>query len=134
MFAALLHGQRGEGQVAQEQAEAAVALATEQGLVLWLALGTFYRGWALAQQGQYGEGLALMRQGQASYQATGARLGSSANLFILAEAYGQARQPEEGLRVIDEAFAVVSRNGELAWEVELWRVKGELLLAAAPGH
>ena len=66
MFAALLHGQRGEGQVAQEQAEAAVALATEQGLVLWLALGTFYRGWALAQQGQYGEGLALMRQGQAS--------------------------------------------------------------------
>ena len=43
---------------------------------------------------------------------------------------GKRGRAEEGLRVIDEAFAVVSRNGELAWEAELWRVKGELLLQA----
>jgi predicted ATPase len=69
-----------------------------------------------------------MRQGQTGYQATGARLGSTANLFILAETCGQAGQAEERLRVIDEAFAAVSRSGELAWEAELWRGKGELLL------
>ena len=82
----------------------------------------------MAQQGLYGEGIALMHRGQTGYQATGARLGSTANLFILAEACGQAGQAEEGLQVIDGAFAVVSRNGELAWEAELWRVKGELII------
>ena len=35
-----------------EQAEAAVALSTEQGFPLWAALGTSLRGWALAMQGQ----------------------------------------------------------------------------------
>jgi hypothetical protein len=34
-----------------EQAEAAVALATEQGFPLWVAYGTSLRGWALAMQG-----------------------------------------------------------------------------------
>jgi predicted ATPase len=131
-YAALLRGQRREGQAAQEQAEATMALAAEQGLVLWLALGTFYRGWALAQQGLYGEGITLMRQGQRHYQATGAQLGSSVTLCILAETCGQAGQAEAGLRVIETAFAVASRNGELAWEAELWRGKGELLCRLAP--
>jgi hypothetical protein len=32
----------------REHAEAAVALATEQGFPLWASLGTSVRGWALA--------------------------------------------------------------------------------------
>ena len=50
-----------------EQAEAAVALATEQGFPLWLAGGTILRGWALAMQGQGEEGMAQIRQGIAAY-------------------------------------------------------------------
>ena len=41
-----------------EHAEAAVALATEQGFPLWVAMGTILRGWALAMQGQGEAGLA----------------------------------------------------------------------------
>jgi predicted ATPase len=37
---------------AQEQAEALVALATEQGLPLWLTAGVVVRGWALAARGR----------------------------------------------------------------------------------
>lgn len=123
-FTAYLYNQRREGQVSQEQAEAVVTLAAEQGLRLWLALGTFYRGWALVEQGQYEEGIAGIRQGHADYQATGARVNSSRNLCVLAEAYGKVGRVAEGLQIIDEAFA----EKEPAYEAELWRVKGELAL------
>jgi predicted ATPase len=36
---------------------------------------------------------------------------------------------KEGLRVLDETFAVARHNGEEYDEVELWRAKGELTLA-----
>jgi hypothetical protein len=45
-----------------EQAEAAVALSTEQDFPLWAAWGTSLRGWALAMQGQGKEGMALLRR------------------------------------------------------------------------
>jgi tetratricopeptide (TPR) repeat protein len=41
-----------------EQAEACVALATEQGFPQWAAMGRSLRGWALALQGQGEEGMA----------------------------------------------------------------------------
>ena len=46
-FAAILHQLRRERQLAQEHADAAIALSTEHGLVLYQAMGTIVRGWAL---------------------------------------------------------------------------------------
>ncbi|HSX77531.1 MAG TPA: hypothetical protein VLQ80_03005, partial [Candidatus Saccharimonadia bacterium] len=50
-------------------------------------------------------------------------------LAHLAEAYGEVGQTEEGLTVLAEALAVVDKTGERYWEVEIHRLKGELLLA-----
>jgi predicted ATPase len=49
-------------------------------------------------------------------------------LTLLAEAYGQAGQPETGLTVLDEALTVVATTEEQWWEAEVWRLTGELLL------
>lgn len=49
-------------------------------------------------------------------------------LALLAEAYGKAGQPEEGLTVLAEALAIVDNTGERNWEAELHRRKGDLLL------
>jgi hypothetical protein len=46
-----------------EQAEAAVALSTEEGFPQLVAMGTSLRGWALAMQGQGEEGMAQLHQG-----------------------------------------------------------------------
>ena len=46
-----------------EQAEATVTLSTAQGFTQWAAMGTIFRGWVLAMQGQGEEGLAQVRQG-----------------------------------------------------------------------
>src|SRR5262249_18556018 len=91
-FAAWLHQFRREGRLAQERAEAGIALATEHGFTGFLAQGTLFRGWALAArsgepeagQGQRQEGIAQMRQGLAVWQATGAKVFRPDGLALLA--------------------------------------------------
>ncbi len=96
-FAAMLYQHRLERHTAQERSEAAIMICNEQGFAFWLALGTILRGWALAGQGQVEEGIAQMRQGMAAWRATGAGLARPYFLALLAEAYGQGGQTEEGL-------------------------------------
>src|SRR5262245_54258146 len=71
-FAAILHQLRREERMAQEYAEAAIAVSAEHGLVLYQALATTALGWALFSQGRQGEGIKLMREGLAAHEATGA--------------------------------------------------------------
>jgi predicted ATPase len=125
---ATVHQLRREEGAVQEWAEAAIALASEQRLALWLGWAGSLRGWALAQQGQGEAGIAQIRQGMETYLATGAVLDLPYMLALLAEAYGTAGQTGEGLRTIDEALAAAHRTGERYYEAELHRLKGELLL------
>jgi class 3 adenylate cyclase/predicted ATPase len=127
-WAAMLHQFRREGPAAQERAEEAIALSSEQGFQFFLAMGTIDWGWVLAEQGQREEGIAQIRQGLAAYQATGAELWQPYFLALLAEAYGKVGQTEEGLSVLAEALTMVNKNGERWWEAELYRLKGELTL------
>ena len=69
----LLHQRRREVPAVQEQAEALLALATEQGFAL-NGGAIFWRGWALAAQGQGAAGLAQMHQGLAAIVATGSEV------------------------------------------------------------
>ena len=69
------------------------------------------------------EGIAQMRQGAASQGQ------SPFGLALLAEAYGKVGQVEEGLTALAKALAAVDRTEERIYEAELYRLKGELLLA-----
>jgi predicted ATPase len=123
-----VHNFRREGQIAQELAETAIALATEHGMPFLLTAGFVHRGWALAQQGQTEEGIAQIHKGLTTSQAIGTEAYRAAYLGCLTEAYRIANQPEEGLTVLNEALAIVSKTEERWWEAELYRFKGELLL------
>jgi predicted ATPase len=125
-----LHQCRGEGQAAQQRAEAAIALCTEQGFGLYLAMGAILRGWALAAQGQGMEGIVQMHQGLAALRATGGEITRPYWLALLAEAYGKGGQAEEEFAVLTEALAAVDKSGERFYEAELHRLKGELMLSA----
>jgi predicted ATPase len=126
--AAWLHQYRREGRLAQEQAEADMALCREQGFAFFLANGTILRGWALAAQGQRAEGMTQMHQGIATLRAIGVGVLLPRDHLMLAEAYGESGQTEEGLRLLAEALVTVHQQGAHLWEPELYRVKGELLL------
>src|SRR5207247_801900 len=86
--AGTLHVLLREPDRAREITESLIQLATEQQFPVYLALGTLYRGWALAEQGYGEEGVAQLREGQTAL-ATGLRAGLGLNLRLLAE--GQAQ-------------------------------------------
>jgi predicted ATPase len=50
------------------------------------------------------------------------------HLALLAEAYGNAGQTEEGLTLLDEALAAAHKNVGRFYEAELYRLKGQLTL------
>ena len=127
-FAAVVYQYRQEWQTTQEHAEALMALSTEQGFAQRLAQGRILLGWTLVEQGRFAEGIAQLRQSVTAYGATGADLGRSSYLVLLAEAYGKRGQPEEGLAALTEALTAVSEHRICFNEAELHRLRGELLL------
>ena len=128
LFAALLSQHRRDVAATQAYAEAVMALATAQGFGHRVAHGRILRGWALAMQGDAATGVAHIQQGLGAVQSTGLKLYRPYFLALLAEAYGQAGQPEAGLSVLAEALTLVEATEERWWEAELYRLKGELLL------
>ncbi|MCY1254236.1 TOMM system kinase/cyclase fusion protein [compost metagenome] len=128
VFAAEMHQCRHEAQLTREYAEAVITLSTEQGFPFWLPWGTVLRGWALAEQGNFEDGIAQIRQGLTAYQATGAEWGRPYFLALLAQIYEKARRAEAGLDVLAEALTTADITGERYYEAELHRLYGELLL------
>jgi len=112
----------------QQQAEAAIALCTEQGFGGILAQATIFRGIALREQGQTQEGIALIQRGSAASRATGAALFQSNYLICQTESFLKAGRFEEGLATAAEAIAKMAETGERLFEAELLWLKGELLL------
>ncbi len=125
---AVAHQLRREGREAQEKAEAAIALCREHGFSFYLASGTIWQGWGLAQQGQTIEGVARLQHGLAAWHATGAEIALSHYLAGLADAYQRGGHIEESLTAVTEGLFLATKNEEHFYESELYRLKGELLL------
>jgi predicted ATPase len=111
-----------------EQAEAAVALATEQGFPLWVAWGMIYRGWALAMQGRGEAGIVHVRQGLTAWRTTGAALLVPYLCTVLADVCDHLGHTEDGLQALAEAHTLVEQHEERWWEAEVYRLRGVLLL------
>jgi predicted ATPase len=123
--AASLHQCRREGRLAQEQAEAMMAIASEQGFPFFSARGAMLRGWALAAQGRGEIGVAQLHQGLAAHRATETTLGQPYFLALVAEADAWLEKANAGLHALDEALAATHQTGERCYEAELHRLKGE---------
>jgi len=79
-------------------------------------------------QGQEEEGMAQVRQGIATWQATGAALFIPCFCTWLAEVADHLGHPEDGLQALAEASTLVEQHEERYWEVEVCRLRGVLLL------
>jgi class 3 adenylate cyclase/predicted ATPase len=130
-WAATLHYHRREVSVVQTQADALLTLAAARGFPQHAAYGTYWRGWALAMQGQDEAGLALLRQGLAAVVATGNELSRPRCLLLLAEATGHVGQVEDGLRLLGDALMLLEASGQGDLTARAYRLQGELLLRRA---
>jgi tetratricopeptide (TPR) repeat protein len=105
-----------------------IALASEQGVLFWRALGTIYLGWVKVKNGDVAVGISLLRSGSTAYHATVAEAWMPHCLALLARACEMAEQIQEGLNLSDQALRIVETTGVRWLAAELNRHKGQLLL------
>jgi predicted ATPase len=126
-YAAVLAQFRRDVAATSARADALMTFATTQGLEHRVAHGRILWGWALAMRGDAAAGIMQLHQGLAVQDVVGPKMGRAYFLALLAEAYGQAAQPEAGLTVLADAFTLVAETEARWWEAELYRLQGELL-------
>jgi tetratricopeptide (TPR) repeat protein len=102
----------------RERAEVSLAVSSEAGNRYFRALSEISLGWADAMAGDLEGGIARMLRSR-----------RPSTLALIATALGRMRRFDEGLRKIDESFAIIERTSSRQDEAEVHRVKGELLLA-----
>jgi DNA-binding winged helix-turn-helix (wHTH) protein/predicted ATPase len=127
-MSAYLHLMRREAREVEGQAEATLALASEHEFSYLSAEALIYRGWALTEESRREEGIALIRNGLAAFEATGAVAGKTAYLAILAQAYAHCGRNDEAMDVLQKALTLADSIGEHLVAAELYRLQGELLL------
>lgn len=131
-YCAVVHHLRGESALASERGMAAATVSIEHGFPFWRAWGEIMRGKAQSDQGMQTIGIQVIRQGLADYEATGAGMGKSLFLAMLAESQLHAAEYAAGIATIGEARRFVTTSGEDAFVPELFRLEGELMLGADP--
>ena len=80
----------------------------------------------MAASGKLEEGIAQMRRTIAIYRAMGAEMLVPWNHTVLAEALGRVGKFDEALQILEQAFEVMHRTDERHYEIEMYRVRGDL--------
>ena len=105
----------------------AVALAQEHRFLLWGAWARLFDSWAASAQGQPTKGVVELRAAMDRWVAAGFRAGMPHNLGMLADMHLRAGELTSGLDAVQQGLEWVRRTGECSYEVELHRLRGELL-------
>jgi serine/threonine protein kinase/predicted ATPase len=106
-------------------------LAENKSYVAYMGIGVFKIGFVLVYQGQVKEGINKLLQALDIYKITGLRFSLTDLLGSIAEAYGINGDIEKAMDFMEQALTEVQRGGEQYYEVELYRIKGELILMQA---
>jgi predicted ATPase len=129
-FAAWFQQCRGDRQAVQAHVEENMALATEQGFSPRRAQADFLRGWLLVEERDADAGITQMSKILVSQQARGVSGRWIAHCAaLLAEVLRKSGRISEALNVVTKAIATSQSGGGRYYEAELFRIKGELLLA-----
>ena len=128
LHAAMFELVRGDRARAAENGSETARLAREHDLPLWRAFGAFLEGLATAERGVLGEGLSDMRHCAESLSQQDLLNFDGLYKIALAEAEARAGERGRAIAILDEALATADRLGYRAFEAELHRVRGEMLL------
>ena len=128
MYAALFELMRGDQVRGAQSALELARLAGEHELPMWRSFGLFLEGWAASASGAIGGGLEDMRRGVELLREQNVLLFDGLLKIALAEAEDRAGDPDRAIAILDEALATCDRAGYRAFEAELHRARGQLLL------
>jgi predicted ATPase len=132
-FAALVHIWRHEPSATVDCAGRALQICEEQRIGQFHGIALCAGGWALGVSGESEKGLAQIVQGVDSYG-----LGTTQHIWLALQADAQLAigKPEAALASVAAGLQAVEKTGGAPLEAELYRLKGEALLAGAgtPGE
>jgi predicted ATPase len=134
LHAALFELMRGDRARAAPHAFELARLAREHDLSLFRAYGAFLEGWVSAANGAIGSGLEDMRRGVEQLREQNVLMFDGLLKVALAEAEARAGDPDRAIAILDEALATCDRTGYRAFEAELHRARGEILLKQNPAN
>ena len=126
--AALVHIFRHEPSAAADYAGRALRICEEHRIAQYHAFALCANGWALGVSGESEKGLAQIGQGVDSYG-----LGASQHMLLALQADAQLAigKPEAALASVAAGLKAVEKMGGAPLEAELYRLRGEALLAGA---
>jgi class 3 adenylate cyclase/tetratricopeptide (TPR) repeat protein len=134
MHAALFELMRGEHARAAPNVFELVRLTREHDLPMQGAFGVFLKGWATAARGAPAEGRADMRRGVELLREQNVLYLDGLLKMALAEAEAQGGDPGRAVAILDETLVTSDRTGYRAFDAELYRVRGEMLLKRDPAN
>jgi predicted ATPase len=106
------------------------AIAIEHSLKFLQVVAMSFRGWAMAIEGRFAEGIALLENGIEGIKAAGIQFQLPFHGTMLATAYLRTGRVEDGLTLVGNLLEMVERSGNRYMEAELYRVKAELLVSS----
>jgi predicted ATPase len=110
---------------ALKMSDECIAIADEQGFPHRLANATVYRGWSLAQLGNFEDGVRQMHQGIAGWRAVGNNCALAWHFALLAESCLAAGEAESALKAIDDAVIWLENNAEHQWDSLIRLCRGQ---------
>src|SRR4029077_4009140 len=127
--AGILHQLSREADAIRQIGERMYAYGTETDLRMIVPFGKFFRGDAMAQHGEFAEGIAQMREGISELRSMGTLFSLSSLFAALANACARSGNIGEGLATVEEGIAIMSKGGENFSLSEVLRITGKLLFA-----
>jgi class 3 adenylate cyclase/predicted ATPase len=134
MHASMFNLMRGDRLRTRTNALELTRAVREYDLRLFRAFGEFLEGWAAADGGALADGVERMRRGANSLREQNALVFDGLIKIALSEAEARAGDPERAIATLDEALATVQRTGYRAFEAELHRARGDILLKRDPAN
>jgi tetratricopeptide (TPR) repeat protein len=132
LHAAMFELMRGDRVRAAQNGSETARLAREHDLPLWRAYGAFFEGLATAELGALGEGLSDILRGVESLRQQDLLNFDGLYKIALADAETRAGHRVRAIAILDEALATADRLDYRAFEAELNRTRGEILLECDP--
>jgi predicted ATPase len=101
---------------------------------MFRAFAVFLQGWATAANGELGGGLEDMLRGVELLREQNVLWFDGLLKIALAEAEARAGDLDRAIAILDDALATSDRTGHRAFEAELHRARGEILLKRGPAN
>jgi predicted ATPase len=133
LHAALFELMRGDHARAAPNAFELARLARDHDLAMFRTFGVFLEGWTASQSGAPARGLENMRRGVELLREQNLQFDGLLKI-ALAEAEAGAGDVDRAVAILDEALATCDRTGYRAFEAELHRARGVILLKRDPAN